>query len=581
MDDRFSHLHVDIVGPLPPSRGSVYMLTCIDRYTRWLEVFPIPDQTAETIARTLFEGWICRFGTPVYIVTDQGRNFLSFLFREVATLLGITLKNTTAYHPQGNGLVERSHRTLKAALMCRLNFSSDSWTLELPAVLLGLRASYKEDLQASPANLVYGTTLRLPGEYFEDPNSNIAVSDYAKKLHNIFENLRPKQTAWHTNIKPFVHPHLDTCTHVYVRVDATKSSLQRPYTGPHRVVSRSDKTFKIIIGTRQTVVSRDRVKPAFLSDVTHVSPTSHPLQDVVCQSPELLNNQILVPLPVSGSSPDAPPTNNPPPPQEEIPTHQLQLPLAERSIVHGQPAQTSSPSVLNPLSRKKIVTFAPPKYKRHALSDAPYVIPSSLNQSQSLTNLKTSSTSSTSDHPSTNQVPIQHSPIDSGKSYLPTSAMGSNSKAILPSSATGSNPKAILPSSATGSNPKAILPSSATGSNPKATLPSSTTSPNPIVTLPISQSDTSDYCSSQSIVPSSSPCTNITIQNQVPSFDLFDNLPYHSETSTGFDLANQKSLVKPKPTKGLVSQPTSKEPIVTRSGRSVTYNSKYKDYVCK
>lgn len=121
------------------------MLTCIDQYTRWSEAFPIPDQTAKTITRTIFEDWICRFGTPVYIVTDQGRNFLSSLFREVATLFGITLRNTTAYHPQGNGLGERNNRTLKAALMCLLNSSSDSWTLELPAVLLGLRASYKED----------------------------------------------------------------------------------------------------------------------------------------------------------------------------------------------------------------------------------------------------------------------------------------------------------------------------------------------------------------------------------------------------------------------------------------------------
>ncbi|KAI5731471.1 hypothetical protein M8J77_010485 [Diaphorina citri] len=272
-DERFSHVHVDIVGPLPPSRGSVYLLTCIDRYTRWLEAFPIPDQTAETVARTLFEGWVARFGSPVYLVTDQGRNFLSSLFKEVTSLLGIQLKNITAYHPQANGLVERMHRTLKASLMCRLDSSSSSWSLELPAVLLGLRAMYKEDLDASPANLVYGTSLRLPGEYFESPQPGIPSSEYAQKLHSIFENLRPKQTAWHGNTKSFSHPHLDKCTHVYLRLDGVKPSLQRPYTGPYKVLSRSDKTFRIDVRSRQVLVSRDRVKPAYTSDHSDLSTT--------------------------------------------------------------------------------------------------------------------------------------------------------------------------------------------------------------------------------------------------------------------------------------------------------------------
>ncbi|KAI5733986.1 hypothetical protein M8J77_001075 [Diaphorina citri] len=135
-DERFARVHIDIVGPLPPSKGCVYMLTCVDRYTRWLEAYPLPDQTAETVAQAFFNGWISRFGTPQYLVTDQGRNFMSALFKEVSALLGIELKNTTAYHPQCNGLIERYHRTLKASLMCRLDLSTGSWTSELPVVLL-------------------------------------------------------------------------------------------------------------------------------------------------------------------------------------------------------------------------------------------------------------------------------------------------------------------------------------------------------------------------------------------------------------------------------------------------------------
>lgn len=269
-DERFSHVHIDIVGPLPSSRGYSYLLTCVDRYTRWLEAIPIVDQTAESVARAFFENWVARFGTPLYLVTDQGRNFLSSLFKEVANILGIELRNTTAYHPQANGLIERQHRTLKASLMCKIDDSSTSWSLELPAVLLGLRTVYKEDLQCSSANLVYGTSLRLPGELFEKSTIPVPVHDYPKLLLSIFDRLRPKQTNWHGAIKSFSNPHLNDCSHIYLRVDGVKSSLQRPYTGPYKVISRSPKVFKILIGSRQVNVSRDRVKPAFRDDAANI-----------------------------------------------------------------------------------------------------------------------------------------------------------------------------------------------------------------------------------------------------------------------------------------------------------------------
>ncbi|BES87356.1 Reverse transcriptase (RNA-dependent DNA polymerase) [Nesidiocoris tenuis] len=275
-DARFAHVHVDLVGPLPTSRGQTYLLTCIDRYTRWLEALPMTDQSALTVAQTFFEGWISRFGTPVCLVTDQGRNFESALFQEVAKTLGIELKRTTAYHPQANGLIERQHRTLKSALMCRIQESRESWMNELPVVLLGMRASFKEDIQATASEMVYGTDLRLPGDFFDRPSSNPPTHDYVQKLRAVFSQLRPSNTAWHSSTKIFHHPDLNICTHVYIRQDGVKPSLQRPYAGPYKVVKRDQKTFQVVIGRRTVIVSRDRVKPAFTSgDSQHrLAPTT-------------------------------------------------------------------------------------------------------------------------------------------------------------------------------------------------------------------------------------------------------------------------------------------------------------------
>ena len=109
-DTRFDHIHIDLVGPLPPSNGCKYLLTCIDRYTRWPEAIPISDATAETIAQAFASRWIAVFGVPSTITTDRGAQFESALFRSLAGLLGIKRIHTTSYHPCANGMVEHFHR---------------------------------------------------------------------------------------------------------------------------------------------------------------------------------------------------------------------------------------------------------------------------------------------------------------------------------------------------------------------------------------------------------------------------------------------------------------------------------------
>ncbi len=112
-DARFDVVHIDIVGPLPLSQGYQYLLTCVDRFTRWPEALPLVNITAECVARAFTSGWIARFDVPSTVVTDRDRQFESNLWTQRSHIFGIRHQHTTAYHPAANGMVERLHRQLK------------------------------------------------------------------------------------------------------------------------------------------------------------------------------------------------------------------------------------------------------------------------------------------------------------------------------------------------------------------------------------------------------------------------------------------------------------------------------------
>ncbi len=281
---RFDVIHINLVGPLPPSQGFTYLLTCVDRYTCWCEAIPLASITAEAVARAFLNGWISRFGVPLVIITDRGRQFESRLWANLMALCGSKRSRTTAYHPQSNGMVERFHRQLKAAITasCR----PEDWMDALPLILLGVRTAFKVDVASTSAELVDGATLRLPGEFF---NATQAANSpdpayFVTELKSYFQSIRPQPPRVSPHAS-YVSSELATATHVFVRRDGVRKPLRPPYDGPFPVVRSNNKFFTISRKGRTDSVTIDRLKPAHLDDNIISCPSSAPLTTTTPASP--------------------------------------------------------------------------------------------------------------------------------------------------------------------------------------------------------------------------------------------------------------------------------------------------------
>ena len=177
-------------------------------------------------------------------------------------VLGVKPQTTTAYHPQANGMVVRFHCSLKTALKARLD--GPRWMDELPIVMLGIRTTWKEDLDAAPVLLTYGTNLRVPGDFLPPPCADkvFPSSAFVQELQEKLRKLSPFPPSHHGSPASYIAKNLQSADQVYLRHDARKGPLVRPYDGPFPVLTRADKHFDMSKDGKAVRVSLDRLKPA-------------------------------------------------------------------------------------------------------------------------------------------------------------------------------------------------------------------------------------------------------------------------------------------------------------------------------
>ena len=178
-------LCIDIVGPFPETvEGNKYCLVITDCFTKYVEIYAMKNQEAETVASVVVREYVSRFGCPREIHTDQGRQFEAILFQHMCELLGVNKTRTTSFHPQSDGQSERNIKTLIKMLAIAADEHKD-WDEYLPYISMSYRATPQESTGFSPNFLMFGRELSMPVDLMFPvcPDTSPANHhDYVKKL---------------------------------------------------------------------------------------------------------------------------------------------------------------------------------------------------------------------------------------------------------------------------------------------------------------------------------------------------------------------------------------------------------------
>ena len=274
---------IDIMGPFPETdQKNKYILCIIDYFTKYAEAFPMPNQEAETVSNIFVYNFISRYGLPLQIHSDQGRQFEGNIFQNTCELLGIHKTRASAYMPQSDGLVERLNRTIQNMLKKIVKEDQKNWDVKLPLVMWAYRSSIQESTGETPNRMMFGRELHLPTDLLFGPcfrNKNIErnesqfVINLEKNLNCIHAHAREKlmESCQRQKKNYDITAHgkeIKEGNKVFLHDPVTRKGLSKKlrnfWTGPFTVVGKlSDLIYRVQKGPRSKVktVHYNRLKP--------------------------------------------------------------------------------------------------------------------------------------------------------------------------------------------------------------------------------------------------------------------------------------------------------------------------------
>ena len=185
-------LSIDIVGPLPADHRQEFLIMFMDCYSKFTILVPSSNHTANTVSEALPRHVIPYFGTPRQLLSDRGREFISDIWTKLLPSLGIQWVLTSPYHPEGNAVNERSHRTLNNMLLARLleGSSSKAWVDKVPGIMLTLNEMPHGPHEFSASMIATGRKPTLPPDVRLDTHPSPSVDDPSDYVESIKQRLQ-------------------------------------------------------------------------------------------------------------------------------------------------------------------------------------------------------------------------------------------------------------------------------------------------------------------------------------------------------------------------------------------------------
>ena len=177
---------IDLFGPLrTSSQGKQFVLCMTDAFTKYAEITAVTDKSAPTVARAIFEKWICRFGCPVEITSDNGKEFCNELNKELFKLLQIKHATTTPYHPQCNSQAEVQNKNIKKYLADFVDKTTLDWPLYMAPLAFAYNTALHRSIKCTPFFLTFGIEPRLPSMPTPDTKRYYGQSEAAEWFNTL------------------------------------------------------------------------------------------------------------------------------------------------------------------------------------------------------------------------------------------------------------------------------------------------------------------------------------------------------------------------------------------------------------
>lgn len=270
-------IYMDVVGPCPVSNaGYKYILTMQCALTKYVVAAPMFDQTSQSVCDAFIRRFICVYGAPAAVVTDQGSNFLSSLTKRVAKRFKIKQYKTTSYHPQSN-TVERSHIVLSEFLKTFISETED-WGSWIDIATFSYNTSVSEATLHTPFELLYGRLARLPSSDPLEPEDRLPsydnyLIDLATRLQSIQGIAREKLVRSKLRSKHYYDKNINEKSFrigdsVFLLRGGKIHKWANQYTGPHKVLDVfNNGNVKIRTGKNKSkIVHINRLKYSYIND---------------------------------------------------------------------------------------------------------------------------------------------------------------------------------------------------------------------------------------------------------------------------------------------------------------------------